>query len=398
MKMTVPESVGMSSDRLERIGPALQRYVDDGKFAGMLAVVACHGKIAYLREFGMMDVETQEPMRADAIFRIYSMSKPITSVALMMLYEQGGFQLNDPVASYIPAFAQTKVFVRETSDGMEVADQERPITVRHLLTHTSGLAYGIGDGAPVESLYAENDMLRKDEPLSAKIPRLATLPLAQQPGTMWRYSMATDVLGYLVEILSDLPLDRYLQERIFGPLGMVDTGFYAPAESLGRLATLYNPTEDGGIERVVAAEYAYDRPRAFLSGGGGLVSTAHDYMRFAQTLLNRGELDGIRLLGRKTVEMMTRNHLSHDLLPFGGYQGTPRHGMGFGLGFQVTMDVAQSALLGSKGLYRWGGAAATDFWVDPREGLIGLLLPQLMRSPHLLSRDFRVLVYQALVD
>jgi CubicO group peptidase (beta-lactamase class C family) len=353
MHAVEPEQVGCSSERLKRIDAAMQRYVDEDKVAGILAMVARHGGTAYARCFGMMDIEAHQPMQFDTLFRIYSMTKPITTVAVMMLLEEGHFQLTDPVSCFIPGFENTKVLVRATESGHELANLEREITMWHLLTHTSGLSYGFDENDPVDEVYQKRlwSMLERvpHTTLERMIQTLAWLPLAHQPGSAWRYSMATDVLGYLVQVVSGKPFEDFLRQRIFEPLGMLDTGFYVPEDKIGRFAANYGPDEDGGLKVIDAPVTSrYAEPTTHPSGGGGLVSTAPDYMRFAQMLLNRGELDGVRLLGRKTVELMTMDHLASAMLPF------EDQGHGFGLGFRVLTDVARSRTLGSVGLYGWG--------------------------------------------
>ncbi|MFL7790885.1 MAG: serine hydrolase domain-containing protein, partial [Anaerolineae bacterium] len=330
----------------------------------------------------------------------YSMSKPITSVAAMMLYEEGQFQLNTPVSEFIPGFKDTKVFVRETESGLELADMEQEMTIHHLLTHTSGLSYGFHEDVPVDALYREaRQNLGEGATLEKMVEALSALPLAFQPGQGWRYSFSTDVLGYVVQAVSGQPLDVFLQQRIFEPLGMVDTGFYVPAVKIDRFAALYGKSEEGELELTEApATGKYAKPPAFLSGGGGLASTVHDYVRFAQMLLNRGQLDAACLLGRKTVELMMMNHLPEALLPFAVNPGEPpAWGYGFGLGGKVMMDPARAGILGSRGEYSWSGAASTGFWMDPQEEVIGLVMAQLMPYQPLVN-VLRVLVYQALVD
>jgi CubicO group peptidase (beta-lactamase class C family) len=376
-----PEKVGVSSARLNRIGKAMQSYVDQGKLAGLVTMIA------------------------RPIFRIHSMTKPITSAAVMMLHEQGDFQLKDPVSRFIPGFKDVRVFVNATESGLELAEPEREVTIQDLLTHTSGLVYGDPEGSPVEAAVwqadREAEKVTPDETLEEWIQRLVRLPLAHQPGSKLHYGLSTDVLGYVVEVISGLAFDAFLEERTFVPLGMVDTGFYVPQERIGRLAAMYGPAEGGGLQVIDRAETSkYSKPKRFLSGGGGLVSTASDYMRFAQMLLNGGELNGVRLLSRETVELMTMNHLSDELIPI---QLDPLtsylKGHGFGLGFAVITNVAQSGMFGSEGAYWWGGAANTFFWVDPRERLIGLIMPQFMPSGHYpIQREFQELCYQAVVD
>jgi CubicO group peptidase (beta-lactamase class C family) len=430
MNTVTPEEVGFSASRLSRIGTWMQGYIDQNKLAGTIAVVARCGKVAYLERFGMMDLEAARPMQLDTIFRIYSMTKPITTVGLMMLYEEGRFQLHDPVSRFIPEFADVKVFAGTTEKGFEVAELEREITIWHLLTHTAGLTYDFFEDSPVDAMYREAEIVSPlgilQVPLQEMIQRLVKLPLTHQPGTAWRYSMATDVLGYLIEVISGMSLDVYLEEKILKPLGMEDTDFYVSEVKLGRFAAMYGPseftpseaeglktgsprlrsgqagqapTENGGIELFDApATSPYSKPTRFPSGGVGLVSTASDYMCFAQMLLNGGELDGTRLLGRKTVELMTINQLQDELIPI-QVQPHTLHGCGFGLGFRVLVNVAQAGRLGSEGEFGWGGAASTSFFIDPKEQLIGLLLTQLMPSRYYpIRNEFKVLVYQALVD
>ncbi|GAF68830.1 unnamed protein product, partial [marine sediment metagenome] len=380
MNTVIPEEAGFSANKLSRIGTWMQRYVDQDKLAGLIALVARRGKVVYLERVGMMDVEAAKPMQFDTIFRFYSMTKPITTVALMMLYEEGRFQLHDPVSRFIPEFADVKVFAGATEGGFKVTELEREMTIWHLLTHTAGLTYDFSEDSPVDALYLEADLHNVDTPLEEMIHKLNKLPLVHQPGTAWRYSMATDVLGYLIEVISGTLLDVFLKEKVFKPLSMEDTDFYVPEEKLGRFAAMYGPTENGGIELLDApATSQYTRPPRFLSGGIGLVSTASDYMRFCQMLLNRGELDGTRLLGRKTVELMTINHLPDELIPI-QVQPHTLHGCGFGLGFRVLVDVPSAGRLGSKGEFGWGGAASTSFFIDPQEELVGLLLSQLSPS------------------
>ena len=401
----IPEEVGLSSERLKHINKVMQGYVDENKLAGLITMVARRGKVAHFECFGMMDIESNKPMQPDTIFRIYCMVKPITSVSVMMLYEEGHFQLDDPVSKFIPEFKKVKVFVKKTEAGIELADLEREITIRDLLTHTSGLAAeGWTKDTPVDEMYQEAEIAtRWDETLEEKVGRLVKLPLAHQPGSVWRYSISTDVLGYVVEVISGMSLDAFLEQRIFKPLGMEDTGFYVPKEKMGRFAALYRAGEEGGLERTDMPEWGdfSKRPR-FLSGGGALVSTASDYMRFAQMLLNGGELDGTRLLSRKTVELMTTNHLPNGLIPISIGSGKLEYvikGYGWGLGSAVLTDVVQSEVLGSEGEYMWGGGANTFFWVDPKEELIALLMTQFIPVGYYpIERQFKVLTYQTIVD
>ncbi len=393
---TKPEAVGLSSERLLRINRVMQGYVDDGKVAGIVTAVARRGKVAHFECFGMGDIEAGRPMETHSIFRIFSMSKPITSTAVMMLYEEGRFQLGDPVSKYIPELKDMKVFVKKTEAGVETVAAERQITIRDLLLHTSGLGYGLDKNNPVDAMYAEGQMLRGDETLEEKMKRLAGLPLVNQPGAKWRYSIAIDVLGRLVEVVSGKSYDEFLQERLFGPLKMNDTGFYVPVDKQQCFCGLYKRDEKGKLVRSEGIGRYNDflsRPK-FFSGGGGLVSTTGDYMRFCQMLLNGGELDGVRILGRKTVEFMTMNHLTDELAASGDMKGS-----GFGLGFGVVTDVAATGIVGSEGTYSWGGAANTYFWIDPKEELIGIFMTQLMPwGSYPVHDEFKVLVYQAIVN
>jgi CubicO group peptidase (beta-lactamase class C family) len=402
MNMATPEEVGLSSARLQRLRTVMQGYVDQGKVAGLITMVARRGKVAHFECFGMMDIEAGKPMRPDTIFRIYSMTKPITCVALMMLFEEGRFLLNDPVSKFIPQFADLKVFVEATETGVVVADLERQITIRDLLTHAAGLSYGFFEDTPVEDMYRAAGILSPLVLLQVSLPeiiqRLTKLPLAHQPGTHWRYSLAHDVVGYLISVIADKPFDVFLQERVFKPLDMQDAGFFVPDEKLDRLAALYGPGEGGKLNLVdKPATSPFLNPDITPSGGAGLVSTTSDYLRFAQMMLDGGELDGTRLLSRKTIELMTMNHLRDELLPM-HFGPDTMPGMGYGLGFGICLDVAQSGILGSEGCFRWFGAAATCFWVDRTEELVGLMMPQFFFGEEPIGGLFQNLVYQAIVD
>ncbi len=385
-----PESVGISSERLGRVNDLMAKYVDSGKIAGAISLIARNGKVVHFESHGKSNMATGDPMELDTIVRIYSMSKPVTSVALMMLYEEGAFQLDDPVEKYIPAFADQQVFVEGTAANPVLAPVENKMTVRHLLTHTSGLSYGIFSNTPVDSLYRESTGGTWWKNQQVMTETLAGLPLLFEPGERWHYSLATDVLGYLVEVLSGQSFDTFLQERIFDPLKMVDTDFYVPAEKIDRFSANHGINADGSLMVVDApATGQFSRKGEFLSGGGGMVSTASDYIRFAQMLLNKGALDGVRLLGRKTVEYMTINHID----------GVHEPGYGFGLGFSVRLDDKAPGVIGTRGTYGWNGAANTHYFADPEEDLIGIFLTQLMpygRYPIL--PEFRVALYQALVE
>ncbi len=372
--------------------------MDQGVFPGVSVIVARHGHVVLAESYGVRDIATRQPMALDTILRIYSMTKPVTSVAMMMLYEEGRFNLFDPVSRYIPAFAEPGVLLDR---GDFYTDMDHEPTIRDLFTHTAGLAYGTGD-TPLDQRYIEAGLWKMDpEPtLEEWLARLTSVPfLAYQPGERWQYSCATDVLGCLVQRLSDRPFDVFLQERIFGPLGMADTGFCVPEGKKDRFARLYGPEPAGGFVEIPSLlNLCYDRPHPMMSGGGGLVSTPNDYLRFALVLANGGAWEGVRLLGRKTLELMTMNHLPTALLPYSA-PPTTFHGYGFGLGFAVLMDLAAAQTPGSVGSFGWSGAASTDFWVDPREDLVALLMPQVMPQPYgPVHREFRTMVYQALVD
>ena len=382
----VPEEVGMSAARLARIAPVMQRWVDDGKIPGALTMIAREGKLVHFEKVGMQDVATAKPIEFGTIFRIYSMTKPITSVAVMMLYEEGNFQLNTPVSEFIPAFKDMKVYANH---GDAIVDTEREVTVKHLLTHTAGLIYG-GDWVhPINDRYREADFFGGD--LAHMVQELGSIPLLHHPGDAWNYGMSTDVLGYLVEVVSGIPFAEFLKKRIFEPLGMVDTDFSVPEEKAERYATLYEPTEDGSIQVLENAPVSSGPLSFFHAGGAGLQSTAADYLRFCQMMLNKGELDGARLLGRKTVELITMNHIPDDWQPLW------RTGCGFGLGFAVVTNVAETHSLGSIGTYSWGGLASTTFWIDPVEELIGILMTQLIGDAPF-HPQFRVLTYQSIID
>ncbi len=403
MNKVSPEAVGFSSQRLKRVNDNMQSYIDAGKLASAVTMLARRGEVFHFQPYGVLDLESGMPVERDSLFRIYSMTKPITSAAVMMLYEEGHFSLDDPVGKFIPELANLKVYDGMSETGMRLVDQHIPISIRHLLTHTSGLSYGFHQDSPVEAMYREADVTDPDSSLKEMAEKLGKLPLISQPGTKWRYSFATDVLGYLIEVISGQPFDEFLRERILSPLNMTDTSFFVSEENLDRLATVYGQsTNNNGIaplDNSLINRHA--RPHTLFSGGGGLVSTASDYMRFCQMLLNGGVLDGERLLAPKTVEMMRSNHLSDDLKPFavGQSSASDTKGCGFGLGFRVVMDIAQHGIIGSNGIYSWGGAASTVFWIDPVEDLAAILLTQFMPSSHYpLRREFQIATYQALVE
>jgi CubicO group peptidase (beta-lactamase class C family) len=400
--IVTPESVGFSSERLGRIDDWMADYVEAGKLPFAMTLIARHGKVAYFNMAGKADVEAGTPIAEDTIFRAYSMTKPITSAAVMMLYEEGLFQLDDPVADYIPAFAHMAVDI--PGDEVRTVPARRPMTIHHLLTHTSGLTYGFSEGSRVGALYKEHetDFHPQSGSLEELCDRLATLPLVCHPGEAWNYSVSIDVLGRLVEVLSGQTFDRFLEDRIFAPLGMVDTSFQVPTAKLDRMAALYSATGDDAMKRADgSADSRYGREVTTFSGGGGLLSTIGDYYRFCEALRGGGVLDGVRILGRKTVEFMTRNHLPGDLSALGQDRFTEYKldGVGFGLGFAVMLDPALAQMMTSPGEYTWGGMASTTFWVDPVEDLVGVYATQLMPSGfYSVRRELRALTYQALID
>jgi CubicO group peptidase (beta-lactamase class C family) len=380
-----PRQAGFSAERLQRIHRVLQDSVNKKEFAGVNVAIARRGKLAYFESFGFQDLEANKPMRPDTIFRMASMTKPIASTAVMMLYEEGKFLLDDPVSRFIPGFDKVKVLAQENGDGSQVVDLERPVTVWNLLTHTSGLNNTMGYQAA--NVFDHRGTLRE---MAAKLP---TVPLSHQPGKAWRYGQSIDVLGYLVEVWSGKSFDVFLEERIFQPLGMKDTGFYVPEEKLGRVSKVYHLNDRGEVEP--SAERADPgRKPTYFSGSGGLYSTAGDYLRFCQMLLNGGELDGKRLLGKATVDFMMRNQVQLDVIPPDGPNG--RKGYGFGFGGAVLVHPAASETLSFEGEYNWGGANGTYFWIDRKNNLIGLWMVQ--RPPFVPppSKRFKVLAYQAM--
>lgn len=382
----VPEDVGMSTSRLGRMTPVMQGYVDNGKIPCALTMIAREGKLVHFERFGMQDIAAAKPVEFDTIFRLYSMTKPITSIAVMMLYEEGHFQLTTPVSEFVPAFKDMKVY---TEDGSAIVNAEREVTIKHLLTHTTGLIYESDkEDHPIDQRYEDADLYGGD--LANMIQKLGDIPLIHQPGDAWKYGMSTDVLGYLVQIVSGMPFETFLKTRIFEPLGMNDTGFSVKVENVARYSKVYEFSENGELQAIEKVHAATGPLSFFHSGGGGLQSTAADYLRFCQMVLNGGELDGVRLLGRKTAELVTMSHVPPDWL------APKRTGTGFGLGFAVVTDVADTHTLGSLGTCSWGGMASTTFWIDPVEALIGVFMTQLVGADSPFQAQFRVLTYQAL--
>ncbi len=399
-----PEEVGLSSRRLGNVSRLVHGYVDDGKIPGAITMIARGGKVVFYETIGQMDVEAGNAMTDDTIFRIYSMTKPIASVALMMLYEEGRFQLDDPVSKYVPQFEGLEVFARGTAEKYQTRPPEREMTVRDVLMHTSGLISG-GRAHPVSELYQRSELRgsRSDGTLADMIEKVGELPLYCDPGAEWNYGISTDVVGYLCEVLSGQSFDRYLKERIFDPLGMKDTGFGVPADQVGRFAACYRRDGDGYALSDAPRESAYLTPRKYFSGAGGLVSTAGDYMRFCKMLAGEGELDDVRILGTRTLEYMTDNHLPNgcDLAAMGQPQFTETRmdGIGFGLGFAVLLDPTVAQIIGTPGEYYWGGAASTAFFVSPGEDMSLIFLTQLMPSgTYPFRRELRAVTYQAIID
>lgn len=400
-----PGEVGFDAARLARIDTHFQRYVDDGRLPGYFVAVARGGQIAHLSTYGQRDKESGAPVELDTLWRIYSMTKPITSVAAMMLYEEGAFELKDPVSKFIPSFADTKVYRSGSAVNPVLEPQAEPMRIWHLLTHTSGLTYGFHHATPVDAMYRAGGFEWGTPPgldNEAICDVFAGFPLLFQPGSEWNYGVSTDVLGRVVEVVSGQTLDVFLQERIFDPLGMTDAAFVA--KDLDRLAALYIPMP--GTLQATRMDAMGDAAKAkpdFLSGGGGLVASASDYHHFSQMLLNGGELDGVRLLGTRTVEYMAQNHLpdGQDLEQFGRplFAETSFTGVGFGLGFSVVQSAVDNKVLSSDGEFAWGGAASTAFWVDPEEQITALFMTQLLpSSTHPIRPQLKQLVYQALVD
>ncbi len=391
-----PEEVGLSSAALARIRPVLQAQVDSGKVAGFVAVVARHGKLVYLEPVGLMDRERATPMRADAIFEICSLSKPVTAAAILQLYDRGKLGLDDPVSKFIPAFGHVKVYAGGPAAAPALRNPDTPITIAHLLTHTSGLTYGVFTNTPVDTIYRGANLFALDRTLAQFVDTLARLPLVFSPGTQWQYGMSLDVLGRVVEVASGKPFDRYLEEELFAPLGMRATSFHTRLGTEGRLATLYVRATDGTLRAAPGAGCTDPRAETrFFSGGGGLLSTPADYLRFAQMLLNGGELDGHRILKRETVALMLKNELPPAVarIPF---QALAQSGYGQGFGGAVLVDSVAANMPGGPGIYRWWGYAQTYFWIDPKQDLIAMLWSQFTPGTPGVPLEFQRLVYAAL--
>lgn len=392
-----PEEAGMSSARLQRVHAVLDGYIRRGEIAGAVSAVLRHGKLVYLDTQGVADLETKQPLKTDALFRLASMTKPITSIAAMMLHEEGRFLLDDPISKFLPEFKNPVVAVANKPNerfegGYHLVPAEREITARHLLSHTAGLASGTG-GPTIDAAKKLTAARKPVDTLETYIKQLAKLPLNFQPGSAWEYGPATDVLGRLIEVTSGRTLDEFFRERIFRPLEMTDTHFYVPAAKLNRLASAYAKSENGDTLRKLPPS-THEINGGYFSGGGGLAGSVDDYLRFCEVLLNKGSYRGTRLVSRKTIELMTANQIGN--IPV---WNDTLSGYRFGLGFRVLTELGQSPTLGSVGSYGWGGAYGTYFWVDPKEDMVGLLMFQLMPYAHLNIRfDFQNAVTQAIID
>lgn len=389
-----PDKAGMSEDRLMKLDKRMHQFVDDGQISAIQTLIYRKGEIAHHDIYGMEDIDSNDPIKRNSIWRIYSMTKPLVSIGIMQQYEMGKFELNDPVHKYIPEFKEMKVH----KGNHVLEDATRTIKVIDLMRHTSGIGYG-WSGGYVDTLYAQAGSRASSKTNADFVKTLATLPLYNEPGTRWQYGLSTDVLGYLLEVISGQPLDEYLDEHIFTPLGMDDTFFEVPDDKEDRFVTNYTTNKEGKLQVIDHPSMSnYCKEVTLFSGGGGLVSTADDYLAFCKMLLNQGSVNGNTIIGSQTLELMTKDHAGDT--PYGsGPVILPARGHGFGLGFTVTTDLAASQSLGSLGSYGWGGAAGTYFRVDPEEDLIYIMMMQLMPYNHLEAREkFQTLVYQAIVD
>ena len=424
LERVTPSRLGLSEDRLERVSEWLEQQIDSQRLAGASLLIGRHGDIGYVRTAGMADIERAKPFNEDTIVRIFSMTKPITSVAAMMLYEQGCFQLDEPVAKYLPEFAHTQVWKGGDHALDEVEPQHSPMLIKHLFTHTSGLTYGFMNTNVVDAEYRARhvEFPGKADTLAQWVKALASVPLICQPGSQWNYSVAIDVLGRLVEVWSGQGLAEFFHDRIFAPLGMSDTAFAVATENQSRFAALYAPLSGGDMSSVgsksaptaeqprgglkemeSSADSGYFSEPNLCSGGGGLTGTLGDYAKFCQMLLNGGEFGGERLLSPTTVNYMRLNQLpdGQDMAAMGQpvWSETSYDGIGFGLGFAVVIDPPKASIITSKGEHHWGGAASTFFWIDPTEDLFVVFLTQLMpSSTYPIRRELRARVYQAIVE
>jgi len=391
-----PEEVGMSAEKLSLVVPAMQKLVDEKKVAGAITIAAKDGKVILFETVGSKNADTNEPMTRDTIVRIYSMPKPITSVAIMMLVEAGKLDLDDPVAKHLPELRDVKVFAGVKDGDLQLEEAQRAMTIRDLMRHTSGLTYGVFGDTPVDVRYRAVDLTARSSTLAEMITKLGKLPLLYQPGTRFNYGVSTDVLGRIVEVTSGESFDDFLQARIFVPLDMKDTGFFVPEDKLARFAANHSPRLAGGLRVTdLPATSRYRKDPPMLSGGGGLVSTARDYVRFCQMLLNKGEFAGQRLLREETVVAMTKNQLPDEAYPLN--LNGPRPGVGFGLGFSVVTEATDYTLSSHVGEYGWGGAASTHFWISPNDKLAVVVLTQLMPFSFQMEQGVKPLIYDAFV-
>jgi CubicO group peptidase (beta-lactamase class C family) len=390
--LSEPEKVGISSAGLIRIDSVMRRYVNENKLPGMITMIARKGNLVNFKEYGSMN--EGKPMRSDAIFRIASMTKPVTSVAIMILFEEGRLQLDDPVFKYIPEFQDLKVFSYEDINGVHLEKQIKQITIKNLLTHTSGLGSGAEDSY-IDSLYRIANI--NEGTLKEEIQKLTQIPLKYQPGTRWQYGLSTDVLGYIIEKVSGQSLDMFFRDRIFQPLNMIDTDFSVPEDKLNRVAAVYSMS-DSGIKILNIPEINnVSSPAKYIRGNGGLLSTAADYMIFSQMLLNKGEYKGTRILKRETVELITSNQLTDETMPDDDFLSKIMSGMGFGLGFAIVKNESQTNKMGSVGSFWWSGAANTYFFIDPKEDLILIFMTQFVPGFYYpVFTEFRQIVYNSL--
>jgi len=400
VRSVAPNGTGLSSERLDRIGAVMNEHVAKGHIAGAIGLIARRGKIGYFETYGFQDKEAGVAMRKDTMFRMYSMTKPITGVAVMILYEEGKFYLTDPVSKYLPELVNMKVSVVETDakTGKKTrysVPAQREITILDLLRHTSGIDYAGPEELEGKRIYEKLGTNSVDQTIAEMVKKIGQAPLVHQPGTMWEYGLSMDVLARLVEVVSGQPYDKFLEQRIFKPLGMVDTGYTVPPEKANRFSKLYAPGDGWTIKpNTTPAQTSYLKSAVNFGGGSQSVSTAADYLRFCQMLLNGGELDGVRILSRKTVELMTSDHLSD--MPRGSLLPT---GYGFGFTMAVSHGAGKTGVIGSEGEYFWGGAAGTRFWIDPKEQMIGIFMIQILPHTNLTyGSQFRQLAYQAISD